>query len=345
MVEPPVCPLCEETGSDLYLWIRGCELRCCRGCGLITTAPFLTPQEIAGLYNEKYYSNDQEARRFRWNLAETLMRAFRYRRAQRIRQSLGEPTGKRILDIGCGRGYTLSLLKRWGYEVHGTQISGSAVQFARERLGLSTVFHGDLLSAGYPQNHFDFISMVHVLEHLQDPRPQLREIARILRPEGFLYVEVPNAGSLPARWLKASWLAYDVPRHRLHFTPVTLRKLMEKEGFTCVRRGFFSLEYSPATVLFSLLNTLFGHKGTLFEYLSGESDSDKSRRPISKGRVMGQVAAAALLALPALTLSLLLWPLRQGDTMAFTFKKCLNPSFPSRKGTNLSAVPAATASR
>ncbi|MBM4134679.1 MAG: class I SAM-dependent methyltransferase [Nitrospira sp.] len=315
------CPVCGRSRWRLHLQMGTRRLERCAGCGLIVTAPPLTRADLAGLYEEGYYS-ETGAVRFRLGLAERAMRLFRRRRAAAIRRLL--PGSSRVLDVGCGRGYMLRALQDWGHEVHGTQLSSAAVRFAREHLGLAHIFQGDLWDAAYPDGWFDFISLYHVFEHLPDPGEQLRELYRILKPEGLLYIEVPNSASLSARWLGPHWLAWDLPRHLCHYDPATLSEIGARFGFQPVRRSFLSLEYSPATLLFSLVSAVFRDENWLFRYLTGglsATESPQAGRAGLGARLAVRMTVALILAAPAIAASLLLAACRRGDTIGIYFRR------------------------
>jgi hypothetical protein len=71
-----------------------------------------------------------------------------------------------------------------------------------------------------------------VLEHVHDPHPVIAAAAEALRPGGLLVISVPNLASWPHRYFGADCWALELPRHLLHFTPVTLRRLMETHGLS-----------------------------------------------------------------------------------------------------------------
>ncbi len=313
------CPVCRGCAAEVYLDIEAHQVRRCMGCGLLSTWPELTREQIAGLYEDCYYEGPK-AKRFRLGLAEVLMKLFRYGRASRIRRILNHAPA-RILDVGCGRGYMLRWLQDWGYEVHGTQLSSAAVQFARESLGLTAIHHGDLLDAGYPGEWFDFISLYHVFEHFPDPVEQLREFHRVLKPGALLYVEVPNGGSLPARWLKAHWLAWDLPRHRFHYDVDTLSQMARACGFAPEGVRFFSLEYSPVTLLLSLHTAAFRDRHMFFRFLTQGNTGSRRASAAQVACLLAQGVSMCLMAVPVLMASAFLAWARAGDTIGIYFRK------------------------
>ena len=129
----------------------------------------------------------------------------------------------RVLDIGCGNGTELYKLKAMGWETHGVEMDDQASERARSK-GIP-VFTGDLFRANYPDQFFHVVRMSFVLEHLPNPRETLREIRRILMPEGRIYLSVQNARSLHYWLFGPRWFSLDVPRHLFTFTPATIERL------------------------------------------------------------------------------------------------------------------------
>jgi SAM-dependent methyltransferase len=115
----------------------------------------------------------------------------------------------------------------WG-EVHGIEISRGAAALANEH-GLD-VFCGELVDAHYPDSYFDYISLVHVLEHMHDPMMTLKEICRILKRDGLLVVGVPNFESYENKVFGKYQSLMDVPRHLYHFSKKTITAMLEKNG-------------------------------------------------------------------------------------------------------------------
>jgi SAM-dependent methyltransferase len=224
------------------------------------------------------------------------------------------------LDIGCGRGYTLAWLARWGADVYGTQLSATAAETAKQLIGTDRVFVGELSEAGFADQRFDAVTLWHVLEHTPDPLAVLREVSRILKPTGLLYIEVPNAGGWSARTFGRHWLAYDVPKHLMHFTPKTLEATARQAGFTCIKQVHSSLEYSPATLLQSALSAWLGGEHLLFRLASHETPLENLRRQMKTACIILHAVVAVFLAVPAIFLSLFLSRRRQGDTMGFYFR-------------------------
>jgi SAM-dependent methyltransferase len=122
--------------------------------------------------------------------------------------------GGRLLDVGCGTGAFLAAARDAGYEVTGIDFAEDLVGFARSRFGLDSVHACSLESfAGQEQpGSFDVVTLFEVLEHQDDPSAFIASIKRLLRPQGFVALSVPNR----AGWPPASHESWDLPPH--HFT-------------------------------------------------------------------------------------------------------------------------------
>jgi SAM-dependent methyltransferase len=139
------------------------------------------------------------------------------------------PTNRRALDVGCGQGIMVRWLEFLGFEGHGVEISSWAVEYARRELGLQRVYQGTVQQQGFPEAHFSLVTLVHVLEHLDDPVPVLREIFRVLEPGGYLYVEPPCSHRDASDYL--------IDDHFWFYNPDSLRYLLGCIGFRDVRCG------------------------------------------------------------------------------------------------------------
>jgi 2-polyprenyl-3-methyl-5-hydroxy-6-metoxy-1,4-benzoquinol methylase len=132
----------------------------------------------------------------------------------------------------------------------GVEISGSA-DYAAEALKLD-VRKGDLFEARFRDALFDVVTLYHVLEHTHDPSSVCKEIARILKEDGHLVIQVPNADSWQYRLFKERWAAFDVPRDLFYFTPRTIKALLAKAGFEVVKVDHFMNWWHPPTLVISL---------------------------------------------------------------------------------------------
>jgi SAM-dependent methyltransferase len=232
----------------------------CASCGHGVTSPFPPDAALSALYADMNYRD--KGKRFVKPL-ESIVRRFRLKRFKEIGRY---SRGKRLLDIGCGRGLMLKTAQQAGWEVHGTEVNDDAAYHARELLGLD-VRTGELEEAGFKEGTFDVITAWHVLEHLKDPQRTLAASRALLADEGVLVIEVPNFSSLQARLSGRHWFHLDVPFHLHHFTRRSIEIALESAGFTVVKTGQFSLEFGPYGFLQSVLNIICPTRNYLYDIL------------------------------------------------------------------------------
>lgn len=158
----------------------------------------------------------------------------------------------KILDVGCGSGKTLSLLKKLGWDVYGLEIDKNAVKTARER-GLVNVKLGEYEKiADFPNNYFDCIRMYHVIEHISDPRNCLQLLHQKLKPGGEVILGTPNAGSAVGKLFGKFWYNLDIPRHLFVFSPPTLSTLAKNEGFSHLSIVFCSSDGLGRSIIYTI---------------------------------------------------------------------------------------------
>lgn len=148
--------------------------------------------------------------------------------------------GGKILDVGCGTGDTLILLKKLGWDAYGIDMDKNAISTGKKR-GLHNLKLGTYKDlAKYPDNYFDAIRLYHVIEHLDNPALCLRLIRKKLKRGGELILGTPNMESIVSKLFKFYWYNLDSPRHFFLFSPVTLCRMVEKEGFIVKKIEFCS---------------------------------------------------------------------------------------------------------
>lgn len=150
------------------------------------------------------------------------------------------PTGGgRLLDVGCGNGGFLMLVRQAGWQVEGLDFDVGAVDAARSR-GLD-VHHGGVETLVDRGARFDVITLCHVIEHLHDPMATLRRLHTLLKPGGMLWLDTPNFDSFGAVRYEANWRGLETPRHLLLFTPRGIKHALADAGFHSFRQHWRGL--------------------------------------------------------------------------------------------------------
>ncbi len=226
----------------------------CLGCSLIRLFPWPTPDELRTYYPDSYWYWAEKATADR--LEDFYRRTVLRDHVQFVRRALvdaGE-TGP-VLDVGCGGGLFSRLLAGRGFQVMGLDFSSEAADIAWRRNGVPAVC-GTLSNAPLRPSSFAGITMFHVLEHLYDAASDLKAAHAVLRPNGRLVVQVPNAACWQFLLLGENWNGIDVPRHLVNFRARDMDALLERCGFEVVRHKYFSLRDNPAGLASSLAPSL-----------------------------------------------------------------------------------------
>jgi 2-polyprenyl-3-methyl-5-hydroxy-6-metoxy-1,4-benzoquinol methylase len=237
-------------------------------------------------------------------LARPILDAFDRRRLAILKDG-GRPPG-RLLDAGAGRGRFILAARAAGYDASGIEPSARGAQ-AAAAIG-APVRRTTIEAAEVPAASLDVVTLWHVLEHLQDPGVALDAIAGWLAPGGTLLVGVPNLVSWQARIGGERWFHFDVPRHRVHFTPAGLHQLLEAHGFSVIETHHLLLEHNPFGMWQSLINRITTHPSYLYNLL-------KRNAPVRSPDLAVTLAALALAPIAALA-ELVAGLARRGGTIA-----------------------------
>ncbi|HXE42856.1 MAG TPA: glycosyltransferase [Candidatus Baltobacteraceae bacterium] len=192
---------------------------------------FFNPQpsdsELAKIYGENYFlgSENEESR----HAVAEIKKATANFYLSEIRRYRGSSTG-RLLEIGCGDGDFLTLAEVEGWHVTGIEFSAAACERARQCLKNGEILCGELQQMKLESDHFDLCVISDVLEHVRSPMNFLREIHRVLKPSGVLFVATPSTDSWSARFLRQKWMEFKT-EHLTYFDRQTLQTALFKSGF------------------------------------------------------------------------------------------------------------------
>jgi SAM-dependent methyltransferase len=148
------------------------------------------------------------------------------------------PSGRHVLDLGCAAGYFMQRAVAAGFDAHGIDLA-SWVETVATRRGVTNVRSSTLRDAAFPDAWFDIVHSSQVFEHLPRPLDELREIRRVLKPGGVLYVNVPNYQCLSIVLGRDDFELNTPPEHVSYFTPRTLSTLLSNAGFSVVRTAAY----------------------------------------------------------------------------------------------------------
>jgi len=240
------------TSKDRMFDIKGLFfIKKCRTCAFVFIDPQPNKKELKKYYPSKnYYSYKVESKKGLFaKTREYLIRNYYHPTilssilALLVNNVPAIPqyvkNGK-ILDLGCGAGDTLLLLKELGWQTYGIDMDKNAIANARKR-GLEHISLGTYKKlANYPDRYFDAIRLYHVIEHIDDPSDCLRLMYKKIKKNGEIIIGTPNIASFAGSFFGSRWYNLDSPRHLFLFSPKNLKKLLQKHRFVLEKTEFCS---------------------------------------------------------------------------------------------------------
>ena len=252
------CPICFSRNYRLLsrflpYYSLGLEERFfkCLNCGMFSLDPFPSKKRVISLYRSSEYRKRYQQQNINWIGGSKNLENYLKKRLIKVEKLLKKRG--RLLDIGAGSGAFLAQAKKRGWKIKGIELDPQAIQYAKRKLGI-TLFRGELFDLKTPRHFFDVVHLNHVLEHIYNPVELLKRIKLILKPGGYLIIEVPNE-IYPLSELIQFYLSYKMrcryfvrkflwremtlvklppSLHLLFFNQHNLKQLLENTGFKVV---------------------------------------------------------------------------------------------------------------
>lgn len=233
MIRYQNCPICDSAGiqqvftaKDNTVSSESFGIWQCAHCSLRFTQEVPEPGEIGRYYKSENYISHSETNK---GIVNWLYLRVRKLTLSSKRNFIEEETGikkGRLLDIGAGAGAFVHHMKEHDWKAEGVEPDSQAIERAKHQYNIQLQPSSHLFSL--EPEIFDAITMWHVLEHVHDLHGYIRHIKSICKPEGKIFIAVPNYTSYDADHYESSWAAYDVPRHLYHFSPASMQELMKR---------------------------------------------------------------------------------------------------------------------
>jgi 2-polyprenyl-3-methyl-5-hydroxy-6-metoxy-1,4-benzoquinol methylase len=248
-----VCPICNSRSSTLVYGAKlpakfdemappppysaHYQINRCVNCGLTYSSPVMDERGVSRLYQDSSETNVSPGEED--NVRRTMALYYRL-----VAPHLSGR--ERMLDIGCDMGFMLEAAKGDGFkELHGIEPVPAARSVA-ETIEGSLVTDKFFEQTDYPADYFDLITLIHVLDHLYDPRVVLRQALKNLRPEGLALAVVHNVRSLLGVLLGERFPIFNL-YHHYFFNKDTLAELFRGQGYEVVKvvatRNCYSLGF------------------------------------------------------------------------------------------------------
>jgi 2-polyprenyl-3-methyl-5-hydroxy-6-metoxy-1,4-benzoquinol methylase len=231
------CPVCDApdiqlvlTAEDYTVSHKKFDIWECKNCKLRFTQDVPDVSSIGAYYQSENYISHSDTNKGFINQLYHIARKQTLTRKRKLVSSFSKNVNQStLLDIGAGTGAFVQHMQQHGWKTTGLEPDEKARERAAE------IHHVELLPIEMLQNipdaSCDVITMWHVLEHVHALQDCLRQLKRIIKPSGFVFIAVPNYTSHDAALYQSYWAAYDVPRHLYHFSPTSMQTLLGRHTF------------------------------------------------------------------------------------------------------------------
>lgn len=199
----------------------------CATCTLRFTQDIPTAETIGPYYKSEEYISHTNTSKGLINRLYHMVRQVTLRNKRRLIETKTPGGRGQLLDVGSGTGAFAGVMKKAGWKTTGLEPDPEAREVAKMdyQIELEDMDRFHQLAPG-----FNAITLWHVLEHVHDLHPYIQRLRDLLASDGRIFIAVPNYTSLDATKYERSWAAYDVPRHLYHFSPGSIRALMQANG-------------------------------------------------------------------------------------------------------------------
>jgi 2-polyprenyl-3-methyl-5-hydroxy-6-metoxy-1,4-benzoquinol methylase len=148
----------------------------------------------------------------------------------------------KVLEIGCGNGFLLKTLEERHYNCYGIEPSPYSYNHAKNILKLN-VSNNFLPDSNFYNEKFDLVIMIDVIEHIYDANNFMKDIIKVLNPNGYVFIGTGNIKSLNAKIARSNWGYFKSWEHVSFFSPHSIHSLLESNGFTEININITSLQH------------------------------------------------------------------------------------------------------
>jgi SAM-dependent methyltransferase len=220
------CIFCNKRIDNVAIVENGYTGLKCYECSLIFISPRPDAEEVIETYADTHAASDADTQ-FQFDKVQRLGAALTISRIKKYRQ------GGSVLELGPGGGFFLEAAKKEGYEPFGIELNPIEARWIRE--GLHIPCENEPLSGeSFGGKQFDIIYHRNVLSHLHDPIRTFRALDRALKSNGILVFETGNIADVSKKYYKFFY-QFSYPDHLFFFGEKSLRLLLERTGFKCIR--------------------------------------------------------------------------------------------------------------
>lgn len=222
------CNLCNADDTFLVTTQNGYKVVRCKSCGLVYVNPRPDNEALKHLYDEYHQRNGKVVSDWAKLMGKNFKEILLF-----LNKAL--PDKGKLLDIGCGYGHFIEIMKQQGWSVYGIDLSPKVLLYAKEK-GLD-VLETSIDDVSVPDEYFDVVTAFYVLEHVTNPLHVLKNMYKMLKPCGILVLRVPHTTPIIRilSFFRIKNNLYDTPYHLFDYSPEIIIQLLKKAGFSSVK--------------------------------------------------------------------------------------------------------------
>lgn len=231
------CPYCKSKKYEMWgRPVRNFFSAKCNSCGIVYIKNPLS-NEGQNLFYKYYLTNVHQKEKVK-NKQRSKM--YRLELDFLIKNMINFKKTKDILDVGCGGGYFLDLLKKEGKKTHGIEVGTDSYLVAKRK---HKMYFGEFGHKLKIKKKFDLIIFRGVIEHVKNPTGYVLKAQKLLKRGGYIFITAtPNLDCAAAKIFKERWSLHRPESHLLHLSEEHVDKIFNKKSFLKVASKSFYLD-------------------------------------------------------------------------------------------------------
>lgn len=248
------CPVCKSSDAKSYCVKDGFRHRECNSCELVYLSPRLNKQATLAFYNSSANEVYNESKFHTPADGSSLDDKINHANALLISDLVGNGNGKKplagkkVLEIGCAKGYFLSCIHDLGGSAYGIELNKVNAAIASRRPGL-IIYESDLFDLNLESESFDVVYGRDLIEHIHNPIPFLKELSRLMKPGALILLDTHNIDGFIHRITRGKHTCIFGFEHPIHWSPKTISNALDMVDIKVVKVKFQSLDFFPDVII------------------------------------------------------------------------------------------------
>ncbi|MCL5073275.1 MAG: class I SAM-dependent methyltransferase, partial [Actinobacteria bacterium] len=237
MISGKSCIICNSNNFSRILISPDYQLAKCSNCKLLFDQKSYSINSYLSIYNKNYFTDTHIKGGYYNYYEDSVVNKLTFKHRLKNIKSFIKQKKPSLLDIGCACGDFLKVSQEFNLgNVIGVDVSNYAInECLKKGLNVKRVKSSKNISQLYKKIKFDIVTLQDVIEHYQNPATELKQIAKLIKPQGLLFITTPNATSLSQRLLRGYWYHYKKGEHIYYFNTNNIVKFLAKVGFKVIK--------------------------------------------------------------------------------------------------------------